>query len=193
MHKLSFNIYSALNFDKELEEAEEKIKDTILERYNTIIFDLDGVIWDCFSSKGEGIGAFQTVPPFKLQEKNIIIDIKGNVVKLQEGIKELLDMLDYMDKNLGIVSCSADKYKDLPFAAQPAVMLLKKFDIFRFFNYRIIIKADIEKVQYVRALGKTLFVDDRKDIIDNVNQREDVDVLWRKSFGNWEDLLRKTI
>jgi predicted phosphatase len=193
MSKLSFNILANLNFEKESEESKERIKDTILDRYNTVIFDIDGVLIDCFSSKGERIGAFQTTPPFKLQEKNTVIDIKGNVIKLQEGIREILDILDYNDRNLGIVSRSSDQNKDLPFAAQPAIMLLKKFDIFKVFNYNIIIKSDINKVNYVKPSGKTLFVDDEKQEIDSVNQRKDVDVLWRRSFNNWEDLLRKNV
>ena len=191
MFKLSFNIKSDLTFERESDESKELIKNTILEKYNTIIFDIDGVLLDCFTSEGKDIGAFQTTPPFKLQEKNTVIDIKGNVIKLQEGIKDLIDILDYNDKNLGIVSRSSDRNKQLPFAAQPAVMLLKTFDIFRYFNYGITIKPDIEKVNYVKPSGKTLFVDDEKQWVENVNQREDVDVLWRKSFNNWKDLLTK--
>jgi predicted phosphatase len=191
LNKLSFNIVSDLTFEKESEESKELIKNTILEKYNTIIFDIDGVLLDCFTPEGKGIGAFQTTPPFKLQDKNTVIDIKDNIIKLQEGIKDLIDMLDYNSKNLGIVSRSSDRSKQVPAAAQPAVMLLKIFDIFKYFNYGVTIKSDIEKVNYVKPLGKTLFVDDEKQWVENVNQREDIDVLWRKSFNKWKDLLIK--
>jgi hypothetical protein len=41
----------------------------------------------------------------------------------------------------------------------------------------------------VRPLGKTLFIDDNKENINSVNKRGDIDVLWRKSFSSWLDLL----
>jgi predicted phosphatase len=184
--KLSF-----MDAEKDYKEAEEKLKGTILEKYNTFIFDLDGVIFDCFSSKGEGIGAFQTEPPFRLQDENVILDINGHVIQLQTGIRVLLDLLDSANKNLGIVSHSADRNKSLPFGAQPAVMLLKKFGIYKYFNFDIIINPDISKIDYVKADGKTLFIDDEQENIDEVKKNENIDVLNRKKFNEWEDLLTK--
>jgi predicted phosphatase len=198
MNKLSFDIYSALNFDRELEEAKERTKDTILDRYQSIIFDLDNTLWKCFTPSGEGIGAYKTTPPYSLQSKNIIIDIRGNIIELQEGVRELLEILDLNDKNLGVVS-SGEKLIDenkrigLPSAAQPSIMLLKKFDLYKYFNLGVITKGFINKRDYVKGIGKVLFIDDSNEQIQNVNEKGNIDVLDRKSFGNWEDLLRKTI
>ena len=196
MNKLSFNIISKLNFDKELEEAKDKIDRTILDRYQSIIFDLDNTIWNCFTSRGESTGAYKTEPPYKLQSRGVVVDIKGNIIELQEGVQELLEILDLTDKNLGIVS-SGEKLIDvnrkigLPSAAQPSVMLLKKFDLYKYFNLGVITKAFINKREYIKGIGKVLFIDDNNEQIQNVNEREDIDVLNRKSFNNWNDLLRK--
>jgi len=196
LNKLSFNIISKLNFDKELEEAKDKIDRTILDRYQSIIFDLDNTIWNCFTSRGESTGAYKTEPPYKLQSRGVVVDIKGNIIELQEGVQELLEILDLTDKNLGIVS-SGEKLIDvnrkigLPSAAQPSVMLLKKFDLYKYFNLGVITKAFINKREYIKGIGKVLFIDDNNEQIQNVNEREDIDVLNRKSFNNWNDLLRK--
>ena len=88
---------------------------------------------------------------------------------------------------MGILSRS--ETKDMLFEAQPAIMILKKFDIYRYFNYEVILKMDMLKANYIKPLGKTLFIDDDKMEIDQVNLRGDVDVLWRKAFINWDVLL----
>ena len=186
MNKLSFNEVENIN-----NKAQKVIENTVLNKYTTIIFDLDGVMWDCFSSKGDSIGAFQTEPPFRLQDENVIFDLGGNIIQLQKGMIDIIELLDSMDRNLGICSRSADSDKDLPFAAQPAVMLLKKFGLYKYFNFDIIIKPNISKVNYVHSFGKTLFIDDSKDNIEEVSKKDDVDVLWRKSFNEWPDLLTK--
>jgi len=196
MNTLSFNILSKQDFDKTLWKDEENIKDTILEKYNTIIFDLDRTLWDCFTSKGEQIAGYQTIPPYSLQSKNIIVDIKGNIIQLQEGVRELLELLDNLDKNLGVVSrgqklIDVDKRIEVPFSSQPSVMLLKMFDLYKYFNKGVILKAFEDKKFYVKEEGKTLFIDDDDRWVQSVNEREDIDVLNRKSFRNWNDLLGK--
>ena len=181
-NKLTFNTIPQVRDVPTLER-------TILERFSTVIFDLDGTIWDCLTQRGESIGAYQTTPPYKLKSKDIILDIKGNTIQLQNNIKDLIELLDDTDKNLGIVS--RGEKLDTPFSSQPSIMLLKKFDLFKYFNYNIIIKAFIDKKFYTRPLGKTLFVDGSKDWISSVNERDDIDVLWRQSFNDWFDLLQR--
>lgn len=184
--KLSF-----IDFEKDNEAAEEILKGTILEKYNTIIFDIDRTILDVFSSTGDSMPAFKTEPPYRLQDENVMLDINGHVIQLQPGLRDLLEILDNANKNLGIVSRSADREKDLPFAALPAVMILKKFDIFKYFNLDIIVKSDINKADYIYRLGKTLFIDDETDNIEAVKEKGNIDVLSRKKFQEWQDLLNK--
>lgn len=168
-------------------EKEIPIKDTIFEPYETIVFDLDGTIWLCTSPTGEQIGAYMTVPPYHLRSENIVTDLKNNTITLQKGIRSLLDMLDASGVNLGIAS--AGEVKDRPFESQPSILLLNKFDIRKYFNYDVILKAGMNKAEYVKDKGSTLFVDDIKDNTDAVNSLGRVDVLWRGSFRSWEDLL----
>ena len=187
---------SSLDFNKETEDAIDTLRGTIFDRFNSVIFDLDNNIWSCTTSSGEGMGAYETTPPYKFEDKNTIKDIKGNLIVLQDGVREVLNLLDLCNKNLGIVSsgeklADVEKRVSVPFSAQPSTMLLKKFDIFKYFNLYIIYKAFVDKSEFVTASGKTLYVDDRKDVIDSVNSKGDVDVLWRQSFVNWKDLLEK--
>lgn len=163
-------------------------KDTVFEKYDTIIFDLDGTIWDCFTPNGIGIGANKTIPPYTLKDSQTIVDINGNLIKLQYGIIDFIRTADQEDKNLGIVSRS--EVENLTEQAQPSIMLLKRFRIYKFFNYEITIKYNMpDKSEYVKANGKTLFIDNEKQNTDNVNRLDVVDVLLRNSFQNWEDLL----
>ena len=183
LRKLTFNTAPQIR-------EEIILEGTIFDRYKTIIFDLDQTLWDCYTQRGESIGAYQTTPPYKLRSKDIILDIKGNTIQLQNNVRELIDLLDEDDKNLGIVS--RGEKLDTPFSAQPSIMILKKFDIFKYFNYNIVIKAFIDKKEYTRPLGPTLFIDDNQEWVSSVNERDDIDVLWRQSFNDWFDLLRKT-
>ena len=91
---------------------------TIFEPYETIIFDCDNVLWDCFQPNGQSTGVYTAVPPFKREAGNIVTASNGAVIRLQEGIEGLLQALDIANKNLGIVSRS--EAPGVTFAAQPA-------------------------------------------------------------------------
>jgi predicted phosphatase len=168
-------------------DEKNPIKGTIFEDYDTIILDLDQNILDCFLPNGTAIGVYQTTPPYSLKDANTVVDLYGRVINLQEGVRDLLDLLDKNNINLGIVSRS--EVRDMAFEAQPAIMILKKFDIYKYFNYEVILKLSMNKAEYVKPLGKTLFIDDWKEEVDAVNARGDVDVLWRRAFAKWETLL----
>jgi len=166
------------------------IDDTIFGEYDTVIFDLDQTIWDCYREDGTSIGAYQIVPPLKLMTSDIVVDTNGSIIRLQSGLKALLEKLDEEDINLGIVS--SGELENRPFEAQPSVMILKKFDIYKYFNHDVILKHHADKKLYVKPLGKTLFIDDRNENIDAVNS-DDIDVLWRRAFRSWEDLVTQRL
>lgn len=165
----------------------DNLDDTIFGPYDTIIFDLDNTIWNCYSPNGDGIGAYETENPYKLVSPGVLQDIKGNIIKMQEGAMEVLKALDEDDKNMGIVS--RGELFDRPFDAQPSIMILKKFEIYSYFNYEIILKVGIDKKEYCKPLGTTLFIDDDDTQLQSVMQRDDIDVLPRQSFQDWEILL----
>ena len=59
------------------------IRRTIFEPYETVIFDLDGVLWDCFQPNGQATGCYTASPPFKREAGNIITSSNGVVIRLQ--------------------------------------------------------------------------------------------------------------
>lgn len=174
---------------------EVDLSKTILSPYDTIIFDLDGVIWDVVSPNGTSMGAYETQPPYELKTADTVIDEKGNTILLQKDVRKVLDVLDENDVNMGIVSrgqklVDVQRRIEVPYESQPSIMLLKKFDIHKYFNYDIILKAFAIKSHYVKPLGKTLFIDDDQVNINDVKGKDEVDVLWRKSFTDWLQILQ---
>jgi predicted phosphatase len=84
--------------------SDVKIEDTIFDGYDTIICDLDDTIWECFTPRGEGIGAYATNPPYTLKSSNILSDVDGNIIRLQGGVRDLFKYWDENNINIGIVS-----------------------------------------------------------------------------------------
>jgi len=169
-------------------EIKNKIDDTIFADYSTVVFDMDNTIIDCFTPQGDSIGCYATNPPYTLKNINLITDIDENIIKLDTGVRDLFKWLDKNDINIGIVS-SGEK-KDTTPEAQPGMLLLKKFDLRKYINYEIVLKKDINKADYVKPLGKTLFIDNKDENLDAVDKKGQVDVLNRGSFENWTDLLQ---
>ena len=169
------------------EPMQDPLEGTIFEAYDTVIFDLDGNVWIATNAAGQGIGAFQTTPPYKVEYPGVAVDINGNIITLSDGIDALLKILNGADKNLGIMS--SGELEDRPFEAQPAVLLLKLFNIYKYFTYDVVIHKTHEKELYVRPCGKTLFIDDAQENVVKVNEQQQVDVLWRGAFGPWSTLL----
>jgi predicted phosphatase len=169
------------------EYSNNTLENTILEPYDTIIFDLDNTIWNCHSPNGDGIGAYETESPYKLISIGVLQDIRGNIIELQDNVLDVLKTLDQNDINMGIVS--RGEKLNRPFDAQPSIMLLKKFNIYQYFNYEIVLKMNINKSEYCKPLGTTLFIDDDDTQLQLVMQRDDIDTLPRQSFQNWGVLL----
>ena len=169
-------------------EIKTNIADTIFDGYDTCIFDIDGTLLSVFTPQGDSIGCYETNPPYTLRNTNIAEDIDGNIIKLDPGVRDLFKFLDKNNINIGIVS-SGEK-ENTTFSAQPGVMLLKKFDLKKYINYEIVLKRDINKADYVKPMGKTLFVDNEDKNVDAVDKKGQVDVLNRGSFENWSDLLQ---
>ena len=159
-----------------MDENKINFEDTLIGEYETLIFDLDGTLWDCFKPDGTGEGAYATNPPYKLQDRDHIIDVNGYTIKLQEGVREFLSILYDNDINMGIMS-KGEKFSDLttltsvPYEYQPSIMILKKFDIYKYFNHDIILKGFVNKSEYIKPLGKTLFIDDEIENIIEVDNK----------------------
>jgi len=89
------------------------LQNTIFGKYDTIIFDLDGTLFDCYTPEGDGIGAYATMYPYKLISPDIVQDVDNNIIILQRGAKKVLNLLDLDGINMGVVS-SGEK-DDTPF------------------------------------------------------------------------------
>jgi len=171
------------------DEPEISIVGTVLEPYDTIIFDLDGTLWNCFTEEGEGIGAYEMQPPFELITGDTAVDINNKICRLHAGVRKFLKVLDEHDVNMGIIS--RGEVLNRPFGAQPSTMLLKLFDIYKYFNLPIVLKMGIDKGDYISPLEKTLFIDDEEYNIENVERKwgYKIDTLHRHQFNTWEQLL----
>jgi len=164
------------------------LEGTIFEKYDSVYFDLDKTIWECFSAKGTSIGAYSMNPPFELASGVLVKDIDGNYCRLQDGIRTVLKLLNDQDMNMGIIS-SGEKENTVPLA-QPSVLLLKKFNLWDYFNLGVLCKQGINKRNYIKGFGKTLFIDDNDEHIQEVKMNEDIDVLNRSAFDGWDQLLQ---
>lgn len=167
----------------------DKLEGTILADYDTIYFDLDKTLWECYTSQGTSIGAYDMTPPFELKTGVMIKDIEGNFCKLQDGIRTILRLLDERNTNMGTLS--SGEAENVTSGAQPSVLLLKKFDLYGYFNMGVVCKRGIDKREYALPFGKTLLIDDDDENLDSVKENELVDILDRKAFEDWDQLLQK--
>lgn len=166
----------------------DNLEGTIFEKYDSIYFDLDKTIWECFSLKGTSMGAYNMNPPFEMLSGVLIKDIDGNHCKLQDGVRIVFKLLNDNDMNMGVIS-SGEKDNTVP-SAQPSVLLLKKFGLWNYFNLGVLCKQGINKRNYIKGFGKTLFIDDDDENIQEVKVDENIDVLDRKAFEGWEQILQ---
>ena len=167
-----------------------RVESSVFADYESVIVDLDNTIWQCLDARGTSIPAFKMEPPFRLLEEDLVADQRENVCRLQPTVRDVLDCLDEHGMNLGVVSRSA--VEDVSDEAQPARMLLAKLDLLKYFTYIVVIKAGIQKADYVRPEGRTLFIDDQDDQLQDVNARGLADVLSRRKFVNWADLFQES-
>ena len=171
-----------------------KIKDSIFEKYDTVIFDLDNTIWQCFAPNGDTLSAKSMVHPFKLIDEQTLEDISGNICRIDPTVIDVLKCLDNFGMNIGIISKSCRP--NTPDEAKPSVMMLKKFDIYKYFSYIVYILSDenANKSEYISNNGhqKILFIDDKDSNLQQVNQSGKADVLDRKKFRYFGDLFSQS-
>lgn len=156
-----------------------------LKNFDTIIFDLDFTLWDGCE---KDFWAKKLKHPINL-EKNYIFDSEGKFIKLQNGVAEMLRVLEKENKNIGFITRGGLlKTKD---EDQPPIKCLKLFGIFDFFNYEkiVLFKTDI-KSKYLKPFGKTIYIDDNPiDLNDISDHHKGTHVINRNNFLNWEDIL----
>jgi predicted phosphatase len=159
-----------------------------MTKKNTIIFDLDRTIWDCYCKYGNPIWAKQLIPPFKIESPDKIVDDVGSSCNLQPGFKEAFIRLYASGHNLGFVSRGGILgAKD---ESQPSVVFLKMFGVYNLFgkHRHMLYKTDDKGVilqQIVNDLGPIVFIDDMEIDIESAQKVKNVEVVNRFSFDDW--------
>lgn len=173
-------------------DYEEDLQSTDIFSYDTILFDLDGTVWDIISSDEKDISAADTKGPYQLLEGDIILARDGVRIFLHPGFWEFLTLLVEEGISLGVVSSSKSASPDKDPTMQPAFQLLEKFDLGGYFDAGIVIEhSSIPKSRLVNriAKGKTLLIDNELDVLQDVEEESNVDVLPRWTFPDYYELV----
>jgi predicted phosphatase len=154
------------------------------------LFDLDLTVWDCFNKKNDPIWAKQMVFPFN-NTSDVIVDDVGSICMLREGVREYLKYLEDNNHKIGFVS--AGKHPTIPYEHQQSVHLLRKFGIYKHFNYIKRLESKIyDKTLDVRFLvEKIVFYDDNDEVLNKMKQFKHVTAVDSKEL-DWNDLIGKT-
>lgn len=136
--------------------------------YDLFIFDADKTIWN-------GIAAKDTEPPYKVIDKETVVDANGNEIKLKDGVRDTLMHLRLMGKDLGLISKSEKHGVD--YQDQPVIQILKSLGILHFFNEMVVIDMFLPKSMFVPRGRRTIFIDDDKKNLVDVEKHSDADAV----------------
>ena len=150
------------------------------------IFDLDLTIWECFNKNNDPIWAKQMVPPFRLIDGYIIDDVNSKCF-LRKSIDQQLLKLHQENNKIGFLSVGA--YHNLPYKIQPSILLLKKFNLYPFFNHikRLEYKT-FDKASVIKDIKEPLvFYDDNINVLKSVQKFNNVTAVDSTKISNWDD------
>ena len=149
-----------------------------------VIFDLDLTIWECHDVHGNNIWAKQLVPPFQIEGHIVYDDVKSKCT-LRKGVYSYIKWLNDNGEIIGY--CSVGAYKNLPLKLQPSIILLKKFDLLKFFNGPSMLEyKDYDKTKFlVKINEKSTFYDDNESILQNASKLINIDAIDAKKILNW--------
>ena len=150
------------------------------------IFDLDLTIWECFNKNNDPIWAKQMVTPFRLIDGYIIDDVNSRCF-LRKSIDQQLLKLHQENHEIGFLSVGA--YHNLPYEIQPSILLLKKFNLYPFFNHikRLEYKT-FDKASVIKDIKEPLvFYDDNINVLKSVQKFNNVTAVDSTKISNWDD------
>ena len=171
------------------------INKLIRNGHKFFFFDLDKTIWNCHDKYGNEIWGKQMIVPFAQiptngqYDGNSIIDDVGSICQLQDGIREVLSILDEQQRIIGV--CSASKNMNFEYQiSQPCIQLLKAFFIDQYFsiyhlNWKTVCKANV-----LKNYEQCVLFDDNKQIIEECMQTENITPIARYNFQNWKEMLQ---
>ena len=160
---------------------------SLLEQ-DVFIFDLDRTIWDTYDARNQKIWAKQLVPPFQVKDQNTIIDDVGSYCVLKKGITEFISELSNRNKKIGFLSVGAlwdykEKY-------QPSLILLKMFNLYKYFNDEKILKyKTYSKCDFLKTYKKCVFFDDDEKHLLAVKDLENVFEVDSTKITDWRNIL----
>ncbi len=131
--------------------------------YDVFIFDADQTLW-------EGDPAYKFESPISV-DGDIARDTEGHELRLKDGVRDMLAGLVMKEKRVGLVSHSEKEGVD--FQDQPVILLLKKFNILKYFNEMVVVAQDFPKSIFIPSEDRVLFIDDEIDnlidVVDHTN------------------------
>lgn len=140
-----------------------KYKKITQDDYDIFIFDADKTLWD-------GESAYKFEEPITFDE-NTAIDSNGLIIKLKDGVREMLAGLIGDEKRVGLVSHS--EKENVQFQEQPVIKLLKGFGILDYFNEMIVVAKEFPKSMFIPNEKRVIFIDDEieniMDVVENTN------------------------
>ena len=154
--------------------------------YDTIILDLDFTIW---TGCKPAFWAKLLEPPYKIDGYRFY-GAGNTYIELHSGIQDVLKILYENKKNIGFASRGA--LNDIPWMSQPSIMALNEFKIHYYFNYqKILVFKTVDKIPFLKPLGKTIYIDDNEDELKRVISMhgDKIDVINRNTFNNWRSIL----
>lgn len=163
-----------------------------IKEFDTVIFDLDKTIWNCYDKYGNSVWAKQMLQPFtKISPRDIIDDVNSTCI-LDPYIFDLMKDLQSIGKTLEFLSIGK-RYDTPDIIMQPSIQLIFAFGLNFFNGIGSLYYKTEDKEKYLGKLikGKTLYVDDNNDTLQkakNLNLKN-LTILDRKSFKHWNELL----
>lgn len=150
--------------------------------------DLDKTIWSCYTIYNEEIWAKQLVFPFRRDEVNFdLIEGRNGICCLHKGFRRWLEKTR---KRHTVNFISAGRKDNISFEQQPSIVLLKMFNIFELFTFKILEDKEFNKADFLSKLNNsdTLLIDDDIKHIENANLKG-ISVVDRATFLTWNDCL----
>jgi len=151
-------------------------KEIDIGKYDLFIFDADRTIWE-----GD-VPARAMEEPFQYDDRDTIIDAKGQRISLMEGIRDILVGLRAIGKDVGLISKS--EKEGIDYQDQPVIKLLRTFGLLDVFNEMIVIERDIPKSVFIPSGERVLFIDDEVDNLSDVKEHSDADAIEAEDFLN---------
>jgi predicted phosphatase len=158
------------------------------------LFDLDLTIWETKNKNGLSIWAKQMIPPLQFDGKDAVQDDVYSICKLKRNFRDYINSLNQSGHKVGFISNSM--YFGLPIEIQPVTLLMKEFDLDRYFNYvRILLYKTKSKIPSLIKIANqatsdnesVIFFDDNEDILNDARLIKGLKVIDSKSISDWND------